>query len=177
MKAGKFPLLFHHSSCPLTPVRHAKLTFHSFEPYDPEEPAYDDDIEPEPFDGVEPEEAKTPGAANGGENHMLTADPDARTQAGENVVNIGDPSATRGQKVGDNSVKGIKEKKIPDEKRTTTPYMTKYERARVLGTRALQIRWVLLSRCPENKCEENGNRTENEGGECRNNKPNAENTA
>jgi DNA-directed RNA polymerase I, II, and III subunit RPABC2 len=32
------------------------------------------------------------------------------------------------------------DKKIPDEKRSTTPYMTKYERARVLGTRALQIR-------------------------------------
>lgn len=31
------------------------------------------------------------------------------------------------------------EKRIPDDKRTTTPYMTKYERARVLGTRALQI--------------------------------------
>lgn len=28
---------------------------------------------------------------------------------------------------------------IPSEQRTTTPYMTKYERARVLGTRALQI--------------------------------------
>lgn len=28
---------------------------------------------------------------------------------------------------------------IPKEKRTTTPYMTKYERARILGTRALQI--------------------------------------
>lgn len=28
---------------------------------------------------------------------------------------------------------------IPKDKRTTTPYMTKYERARVLGTRALQI--------------------------------------
>jgi DNA-directed RNA polymerase I, II, and III subunit RPABC2 len=28
---------------------------------------------------------------------------------------------------------------IPREKRTTTPYMTKYERARILGTRALQI--------------------------------------
>ena len=26
--------------------------------------------------------------------------------------------------------------------RITTPYMTKYERARVLGTRALQIRYV-----------------------------------
>ena len=33
------------------------------------------------------------------------------------------------------------DKKIPDEKRTTTPYLTKYERARVLGTRALQIRY------------------------------------
>jgi DNA-directed RNA polymerase I, II, and III subunit RPABC2 len=33
-----------------------------------------------------------------------------------------------------------KNKKIPNDKRTTTPYMTKYERARVLGTRALQIR-------------------------------------
>ena len=29
---------------------------------------------------------------------------------------------------------------IPAEERTTTPYMTKYERARILGTRALQIR-------------------------------------
>ena len=28
---------------------------------------------------------------------------------------------------------------VPPEKRMTTPYMTKYERARVLGTRALQI--------------------------------------
>jgi DNA-directed RNA polymerases I, II, and III subunit RPABC2 len=33
----------------------------------------------------------------------------------------------------------VKDKKIPDDKRSTTPYMTKYERARVLGTRALQI--------------------------------------
>lgn len=28
---------------------------------------------------------------------------------------------------------------IPKDQRTTTPYMTKYERARILGTRALQI--------------------------------------
>ncbi|CDO92171.1 unnamed protein product [Kluyveromyces dobzhanskii CBS 2104] len=33
----------------------------------------------------------------------------------------------------------LKEKAIPKEDRTTTPYMTKYERARILGTRALQI--------------------------------------
>lgn len=33
----------------------------------------------------------------------------------------------------------LKEKAIPKDERTTTPYMTKYERARILGTRALQI--------------------------------------
>lgn len=36
----------------------------------------------------------------------------------------------------------VREKKVPTEQRATTPYMTKYERARVLGTRALQIRFV-----------------------------------
>ncbi|CAN3357356.1 DNA-directed RNA polymerases I, II, and III subunit RPABC2 [Diutina catenulata] len=36
-------------------------------------------------------------------------------------------------------VKTEKELAIPKESRTTTPYMTKYERARILGTRALQI--------------------------------------
>ncbi|CCE63864.1 hypothetical protein TPHA_0G00260 [Tetrapisispora phaffii CBS 4417] len=35
--------------------------------------------------------------------------------------------------------KTLKERAIPKEERTTTPYMTKYERARILGTRALQI--------------------------------------
>jgi DNA-directed RNA polymerase I, II, and III subunit RPABC2 len=32
-----------------------------------------------------------------------------------------------------------KELAIPKDQRATTPYMTKYERARILGTRALQI--------------------------------------
>ncbi|KAK4507609.1 hypothetical protein PRZ48_001344 [Zasmidium cellare] len=50
-----------------------------------------------------------------------------------NIVASGDPS------IGINTVKSVKSKKIATEKRTTTPYMTKYERARVLGTRALQI--------------------------------------
>ncbi|KAK0424215.1 hypothetical protein QR680_008551 [Steinernema hermaphroditum] len=31
------------------------------------------------------------------------------------------------------------EKVVPSSERVTTPYMTKYERARILGTRALQI--------------------------------------
>lgn len=36
-------------------------------------------------------------------------------------------------------LKSQQELAVPKEKRTTTPYMTKYERARILGTRALQI--------------------------------------
>ena len=43
-----------------------------------------------------------------------------------------------------NAVLGLKAKKIPEHERSTTPYMTKYERARVLGTRALQIRFVVF---------------------------------
>ena len=35
--------------------------------------------------------------------------------------------------------------KVDPEKRITTPYLTKYERARVLGTRALQIAWVFAT--------------------------------
>lgn len=40
---------------------------------------------------------------------------------------------------GGQRLKTQQELAIPKEKRTTTPYMTKYERARILGTRALQI--------------------------------------
>ncbi|KAF4974237.1 hypothetical protein FZEAL_8837 [Fusarium zealandicum] len=55
----------------------------------------------------------------------------------EDIVISGDPSAAANAlKAGD---KSIKDKKIPEGERTTTPYMTKYERARILGTRALQI--------------------------------------
>ncbi|ODV61748.1 DNA-directed RNA polymerase core subunit RPO26 [Ascoidea rubescens DSM 1968] len=38
-----------------------------------------------------------------------------------------------------NKRKTVRDLAIPREKRTTTPFMTKYERARILGTRALQI--------------------------------------
>jgi DNA-directed RNA polymerase I, II, and III subunit RPABC2 len=49
----------------------------------------------------------------------------------------------------------VKDKKIPDDQRTTTPYMTKYERARILGTRALQIRLVSINW--ESSAEESAN--------------------
>ena len=56
----------------------------------------------------------------------------------ENIVVSGDPAAAA--TAGKLSQKSVKDMKIPDDERTTTPYMTKYERARILGTRALQIR-------------------------------------
>jgi len=59
-----------------------------------------------------------------------------------NIVTSGDISAQEKAAKSLNTVKGIKDKKISTENRSTTPYMTKYERARVLGTRALQIRYV-----------------------------------
>ncbi|KAI9166644.1 DNA-directed RNA polymerases I, II, and III subunit RPABC2 [Paramyrothecium foliicola] len=55
----------------------------------------------------------------------------------DNVVISGDPSAAANVLKG--ADKSLRDMKIPDDERTTTPYMTKYERARILGTRALQI--------------------------------------
>lgn len=42
---------------------------------------------------------------------------------------------------------GVSGERQPNKVRVTTPYLTKYERARILGTRALQIRWVTASLC------------------------------
>lgn len=65
-------------------------------------------------------------------------DPNALRPEGEqseaNIVESG-KKGVKGQRAPIN-------KKIRNEDRTTTPFMTKYERARVLGTRALQIRLV-----------------------------------
>lgn len=55
----------------------------------------------------------------------------------ENIVISGDPSASANRARA--TEKSQKDKKIPTEERSTTPYMTKYEKARILGTRALQI--------------------------------------
>lgn len=40
--------------------------------------------------------------------------------------------------------KGNEEQSSPNKVRQTTPYMTKYEKARILGTRALQIRYLQM---------------------------------
>lgn len=59
-------------------------------------------------------------------------DPEAELLAGDDadgqemIVDGNDPSGLTGEEA--------------NRERITTPYMTKYERARILGTRALQIR-------------------------------------
>lgn len=55
----------------------------------------------------------------------------------DNIVASGDAAAAQ---AGTTAAKKEESKQIPKDKRTTSPYMTKYERARVLGTRATQIR-------------------------------------
>ena len=54
---------------------------------------------------------------------------------GDNIIASGDRSSSNGAREGG----GKRGKAVPKDQRTTTPYMTKYERARILGTRALQI--------------------------------------
>lgn len=71
-----------------------------------------------------------PEPAEDGEQQMQNGDEEA-----ENVIVSGDPSAAA-----KDNAKSHKDKKIPNDQRITTPYMTKYEKARILGTRALQIR-------------------------------------
>ncbi|KAH7402498.1 RNA polymerase, subunit omega/K/RPB6 [Pyrenochaeta sp. MPI-SDFR-AT-0127] len=67
-------------------------------------------------------------------------DPDAVEPNDDNIVVTGDASAAAAAKdKSKNTVESEKSKRVDNDKRTTTPYMTKYERARVLGTRALQI--------------------------------------
>ncbi|KAL8733848.1 MAG: hypothetical protein Q9166_001836 [cf. Caloplaca sp. 2 TL-2023] len=102
-----------------------------YEAYEPEEPTFDDE-EPT-YDGLEdPDDPENP--RNGTNEDAANAD----SKAPNGVVEVGqDASASRG--VQKTAAVGVKDKKIPRDQRSTTPYMTKYERARVLGTRALQI--------------------------------------
>lgn len=105
---------------------------HSSYDYDGGEPEYDDN---EPEDFLEPDDIDVEADAAVGATEDVYQD----AVNGERTIISGDPNAGGGRGV----MEQPREKKIPNDKRSTTPYMTKYERARVLGTRALQIRFVL----------------------------------
>ena len=101
-----------------------------------DEPLIDFDEEAEP-DLMDDEDDQMGG---GGE------DPDNADPNDDNVVVSGDANAAAAaREAAKNTVTSEKDKKVPNDKRTTTPYMTKYEKARVLGTRALQIRYAQYS--------------------------------
>lgn len=87
---------------------------------------YDDEAEPDVYDD------------DGADGEGQEEDPE-REHDGDNIVEGGDPSAAAAAKA-KNTVAAEKSKKVPNDQRSTTPYMTKYEKARILGTRALQIR-------------------------------------
>ena len=103
---------------------------------DGNEPDFTEDFD-EPVDDFDDEPQFSEGEDGGdtGPNGVVNGDHD--------FVASGDPAAAAAAAQGGS--KKLEDKKIPDHLRNTTPYMTKYERARLLGTRALQIRWVALT--------------------------------
>ena len=105
-------------------LRRYRLTPSLYNRYGQDEPdnAFYDEEEPE--EEIEPEADLDPDAAPDQEDNI---DGDERGVIADSEQQTGSKPTTDA------------DKKIPDDKRTTTPYMTKYERARVLGTRALQI--------------------------------------
>lgn len=91
-----------------------------------DEPAFEED---EIQDYYDPEA--------GGENDEELRAPEDDNAESDHVIVSGDAAAAAN--IGKGTEKSQKDKKIPNDQRTTTPFMTKYERARILGTRALQI--------------------------------------
>lgn len=84
------------------------------------------------------DEEQEPDIYDGDDNAQ---EPDNADPNEDNIVVSGDASAAAAAKnKPKNTVENEKDRKVPSHLRTTTPYMTKYEKARVLGTRALQIR-------------------------------------
>ena len=79
------------------------------------------------------------GQAQGGEDGMQTG------EDGVNGVNgvDADQEMVNGEEQATNNA-GIAGERQPNKVRITTPYLTKYERARILGTRALQIRFLIF---------------------------------
>ena len=126
-----------------------KVSSHSYDPY---EPTYDED---EPFSPHDPDDVENPNAqtpAPGGAEDPDTLMPTTNGVGGTVVeINGGGGDINQQQQGKKNAVLGLKAKKISEHERSTTPYMTKYERARVLGTRALQIRFIMS---PSSKFED-----------------------
>lgn len=104
---------------------HAYRLLPSLSYHDPYEPEYDDVFE-------EPNDEPVDGEGGEAETRIQNS------FSGHSYIDSGDPAAAAAAKSKD--TKEFDKLAVPKDQRTTTPYMTKYERARLLGTRALQIR-------------------------------------
>ncbi|RPA87006.1 subunit common to RNA polymerase I [Ascobolus immersus RN42] len=97
---------------------------------------YNEALEPEYDFEEEPQDYDVDNADGEGEDGQTGQYGASGTQ---DFITSGDPAAAAAAQR-DAGGKGKQDKwRIPNDQRTTTPYMTKYERARLLGTRALQI--------------------------------------
>ena len=104
---------------------------------------FDDHYDAEPFT-YEDEELEPPppeDREDAGDQAQLTH----RDDSSGGIKNVVNGVGAQNQQIiasGDIRATGTAGSKvIPPDQRSTTPYMTKYERARILGTRALQIRY------------------------------------
>lgn len=79
-------------------------------------------------------------------------DPEADYALGENGEQKPDVAANGIVESGDPAAYGSGGNGVANAERITTPYMTKYERARILGTRALQISCVHSGSCRLSIC-------------------------
>ncbi|KAJ4286131.1 subunit common to RNA polymerases I, II, and III [Kalmusia sp. IMI 367209] len=96
--------------------------------YNEEVDVYDEEAEPDIYED------------DGADGEGQQEDPETINETQDNIVESGDPSAAAAAKSSQkNTVAAEKSKRVPNDQRSTTPYMTKYEKARILGTRALQI--------------------------------------
>ena len=87
------------------------------------------------------EDEEYEGGGEEAEPEMINNNEEEGNEEGEGMDVDGDTIIASGDRsqLGAREGGGKRGKAVPKDQRTTTPYMTKYERARILGTRALQI--------------------------------------
>ncbi|KAF8913081.1 RNA polymerase, subunit omega/K/RPB6 [Gymnopilus junonius] len=96
-------------------------------------PGFNDGAFDEAYDLLANEQEGEPGQELGEDGMPLNGEV---SHGGTNGVD-GDQEMANGEE--QTTVSGITGERQPNKDRVTTPYLTKYERARILGTRALQI--------------------------------------
>jgi len=103
--------------------------------YEYEGPGFNDGAFDEGYDLLANELADGEAPAEMGEDGLHAGEDGVNTGAVNGVD--GDQEMTNGEEA--TAGAGITGEQQPNKVRVTTPYLTKYERARILGTRALQI--------------------------------------